>query len=211
MNHLKVSGSGALIGGEYGEVALSGSNVISSDIKCKSCSASGALKAEAVACSERMQVNGACRFTGTVAAERFVLSGSLSCREILCGSASLKGSVAVAERITAKEYAVIQGAIQCQTLSAERVSIVFDGKSEILAIKGCSVSVTKKKHLLPMVQELCVTNSVEADEVSLSYLVCPRVVGKRVVIGKGCEIDLVQYSETAEISPDAKVKKIEKI
>ena len=29
--------------------------------------------------------------------------------------------------------------------------------------------------------------------------------------GKGCEIDLVQYSEAAEISPDAKVRKIEKI
>ena len=51
----------------------------------------------------------------------------------------------------------------------------------------------------------------EGDDVLLSYVTCPRVSGTRVVIGKGCEIDLVQYSETVEISPGAKVRKIEKI
>ena len=209
--NLKLSGSAALPGGEYDEVSVSGSTVISGDIKCKSFSASGALKAEAVACSDDLNLNGASRFSGTIAAERFVLSGSLSCRAIVCGSASLKGSIDVEESITAEEYAVIQGAIQCRMLSAERVSIVLDGKSEIFSIKGSSVSVTKKKHLLPIAQNLCVTDSVEADEVSMSYLTCPHVVGSRVVIGKGCEINLVQYSETVEISPDAKVNKIEKI
>ena len=42
-----------------------------------------------------------------------------------------------------------------------------------------------------------------------------KLSGSRVVpdgeYGKGCEIDLVQYGETVEISPDAKVCKIEKI
>ena len=35
--------------------------------------------------------------------------------------------------------------------------------------------------------------------------------GRYIMIGEGCDIDLVQYSENIEISPKAKVKKCEKI
>lgn len=38
-----------------------------------------------------------------------------------------------------------------------------------------------------------------------------RVSGRIVAIGEGCKIDLVQYSETIEVSPDAQVGKIEQV
>lgn len=190
---MKVSGSSVLPGGEYGKVSLSGATVISGDIVCDSLTANGALKCEAVECR------------GDI-----TLSGSLSCSAIQCGSVSIRGKAEIEKGITSENF-VMQGAIICNgLLYSERVSIVVDGKNEILAIKGGSVSMTKKALAL-FPRNACVTSAVEGNDVSLSYVTCPRVSGARVVIGKGCEIDLVQYSETVEISSEAKVIKIEKI
>ena len=190
---LKLSGSSVVPGGEYGKISLSGATVISGDVVCDSLTASGALKCEAVECR------------GAV-----TLSGSLSCSAIQCDSVSIRGKAEIEKGITSENF-VMQGAIICHgILYSERVSIVVDGKNEISAIKGSSVSMTKKSLAL-FSRNACVTSAVEGDDVSLSYVTCPRVFGARVVIGKGCEIDLVQYSEAAEISPDAKVRKIEKI
>ena len=54
-------------------------------------------------------------------------------------------------------------------------------------------------------------NSVEGDDIALEGVTAPRVSGRVVAIGEGCEIDLVQYSEQVEISPEAKVGRTEKI
>ena len=56
-----------------------------------------------------------------------------------------------------------------------------------------------------------VKNSVEGDDIALEGVTAPRVSGRVVAIGEGCEIDLVQYSEQVEISPEAKVGRTEKI
>ena len=56
-----------------------------------------------------------------------------------------------------------------------------------------------------------VKNSVEGDDIALEGVTVPRVSGRVVAIGEGCEIDLVQYSEQVEISPEAKVGRTEKI
>jgi hypothetical protein len=51
----------------------------------------------------------------------------------------------------------------------------------------------------------------EGGEISLEYVTSPKVSGARVKIGDGCRIDLLEYSESYEISPKAKVSKIFKI
>ena len=56
-----------------------------------------------------------------------------------------------------------------------------------------------------------VKTSIEGDEIALEGVIAPRVSGRVVAIGAGCEIDLVQYSEQVEISPEATVGKTEQI
>ena len=45
----------------------------------------------------------------------------------------------------------------------------------------------------------------------LTNTVCPSVSGRKVKIGRGCRIDLVRYSESIEVDPDAQVGKQEKV
>ena len=56
-----------------------------------------------------------------------------------------------------------------------------------------------------------VNNSIEGDEIALEGVVTPRVSGRVVAIGADCEIELVQYSEQVEISPEAEVGRTERV
>ena len=60
-------------------------------------------------------------------------------------------------------------------------------------------------------QSVAVSSSIEGDEIAIECVECPRVTGRVVAIGKGCNIELVQYSETIEISDEAKVGMTEKV
>jgi len=56
-----------------------------------------------------------------------------------------------------------------------------------------------------------VRGSIEGDDIFLECVNAPCVSGRAVVIGENCTIDLVQYSESIEISPEARVGRTEKI
>ena len=56
-----------------------------------------------------------------------------------------------------------------------------------------------------------VQSSIEGDNIKVKYVTCPRVPSRNIIVGKGCKIDLVQYSDKIEISRSAKIGKIEKI
>jgi len=212
---LKLSGSGVVPAGEYDLVSLSGAVVLSGDIKCRAFSASGSLKGEKIECANDVMISGAVKLTKDISAEKITVSGSFACGSVKCQNVSVKGAVTVDGDLGADESVVLSGAVFCRgPVFADRVSIVFDTQTQIDGIRGVSVSVAPariKKLIPPLIKNACVATAVEGDDVSLAYVTCPRVAGKHVVIGKGCEIDLVQYSETVEISRDAKVGKIEKI
>jgi hypothetical protein len=56
-----------------------------------------------------------------------------------------------------------------------------------------------------------VKESIEGDEIALEAVSAKSVTGRVVAIGEGCHIQLVQYSESIEISPDAHVERQERI
>ena len=56
-----------------------------------------------------------------------------------------------------------------------------------------------------------VSESIEGDEIIIEHTNAKTVTGRNVKIGEKCEIGLVQYSESIEISPKAKIGRCEKI
>jgi hypothetical protein len=62
-----------------------------------------------------------------------------------------------------------------------------------------------------MKRKTVVSSEINGDTISISYVECPVVTAKNVVVGRGCKIGIVRYGEEIKISKGAKVGKIEKI
>ena len=181
---------------------------------------SGAVSAENIKASGNLF----CK-SNVTASEKIVVSGALGvCGKIKCNSLEISGSLDCHTQIEAEE-AKINGSIKCEGLiNAEKLDIVSSGFSKtrmhIWGIGGSEILVlenngaffkalpyTVRRRLNKMIIDTC----IEGDNVHLNYVKCPRVTGNTVTIGEGCEIDLVQYHESVDISPRALVKKTEKI
>jgi hypothetical protein len=59
--------------------------------------------------------------------------------------------------------------------------------------------------------EYLTADLIEGDNVTLDVTKAKVVRGKKVIIGKDCEIDLVEYRDEIKISEGAKIKEQRKI
>ena len=237
---MHIAGSGNIPSGEYRKISVSGSGRLIGKVRCVSFSAAGSSKGEDIECAESFKMSGSSGFSGNVEAKNIKISGSFGCggeliaKENLSASGSIKCEKSIkCEQLTAAgalkvedieaERVKVSGTVNCVGLiNAESIEIKFERGINIGSIGGSKIVIAAKKRIkflkrLPFFSSLkkavCVNvnSSVEGDEVSLEYVTCPRVTGRDVTIGRGCNIDLVQYSENIEISPKAKVGKAEKI
>ncbi len=226
-NNVSVSGSGHLIGKVRCVSFSSSGSSRGDDIECTekfkvsgSSHFSGNIEASDVKVSGSLHCDG-----DIIANESFSTSGSAKCgKNIKCELLTVSGSLKVEGDIES-ESVKIYGIVNCEgLLNAENIEIKFDRGMNIGSIGGSKIVIVSEKAInvfqrLPLFSSLAksatkgvnVNSSIEGDEVALEYVTCPRVTGRVVAIGQGCNIDLVQYSEDIEISPDAKVAKTEKI
>jgi len=238
---MRIAGSGNIPAGEYNTVSVSGSGRLHGKVRCYSFSSSGSSHGDEIECSEKFRVSGSSSFSGDIKAKTISVSGALSCdgglyaeEEISCsGSVKCKNGIKCEElkvsgAMRAKldieaERVRVRGTLNCEgLLNAEDIEIRYDRSMEIGSIGGSKIvifSEGKDSFLkrLPLFSSLArsssvsISGAVEGDEIALEGTEAPRVTGRVVAIGRGCHIDLVQYSEDVEISPDAKVLKCEKI
>ncbi len=183
--------------------------------------------------AKEMSVSGSIRCGGDVAVnECFKCSGSADIGGSLkCGQVSVSGGASVDGDIEAESVSV-KGGIDCKGLiNSENITIELARNMTIGSIGGSVIDITRRStdpsgdievrfwgvsvHIggkeAKRKGTLNVKNYIEGDRINLEWVRAPRVSGRAVVIGEGCEIELVQYSETIEVSPEAKVGRSEKI
>lgn len=224
---IHISGSGRIVGPvRCDNIHVSGSMHAEDSIDCKNdfkISGSGHV-AKAVKTGS-MKVSGA-GYTGelTVGTELKV-SGSLHADgAVKAGIIHVSGSIKAEGDMEAEEIRV-SGIANCKGLmNAEEIDIEFSRGMQIESIGGSSIKIyrsynnSKRRSILPLFSSLVntiagyvVTDTVEGDVIALEGVKASRVSGRVAAIGADCQIDLVQYSETIEIDPSAKVGHIEKI
>ena len=226
---IKISGAGQIPAGEFEHIKISGSGSCDGAVKCISLHASGAVHChDSVYCTESFHTSGAGHVRGSVTAQVIEGSGALSINGNCTARQKLiaKGAFTVHGEIEAED-ADIRGVIDCDgLLNAERLYMDLERRSNIQAIGGSSIEIVarrtervsfswfRRKHItvdstVPTV--LVVRESIEGDTVTIEGVRCNTVVGRNVVVGEGCKIDSVRYSESIEIAEDAIVKHCEKV
>ena len=200
----------------------SGSTHITGEVSAQNAEVSGSLKCSSLAAEKEVKLFGGVSIEGKLSGGDVRVSGGLKVGDI--EAESFRFSASVAGPIGAG------GKLQCDgLLNAETVAITLGlEKHSVNAIGGGSVKVEERPEGgmfgvfgrpgpfafpwgKPQVGCLTVSESIEADQVDIVNTVCPTVSGRKVKIGRGCRIDLVRYSESIEVDPDAQVDKQEKV
>lgn len=217
---MKISGAGAIGAGEYDDVRISGSAKSEGLILCKSFHLSGSFSGGEVECSEDFHVSGAGKFAGNIRAKEIHVSGAIKTEGNMKGKEiKLSGAIKTGGDVEAEEIK-ISGEVNCGGLiNAERLYVNLDSTASSTAenIGGSKITIEKGKsggffcRLLKKSGKFIVSESIEGDKIDIEYTKAKTVTGRNVKIGEKCEIGLVQYSESIEISPKAKIGKCEKI
>ena len=210
---MRIAGRGKIPAGEYRHIKLSGSTQLLGAVRCLSFRATGRSKGEQIECTECFKASGSSAFSNGVKAAQVCAAGSLICGGDLIASErlSVSGSLKVSGNIEAKELKIC-GGLRCEgLLNAEHIELGADKTMTVGSVSGGDILMHRNRFSVIPKRGVSVSRSIEGDELTLSHVSCPRVTGRVVRIGKGCRIDLVQYSESLEASPKAKIGRIEKI
>ena len=207
------------------ELHSSGSTRVGGGIRAGSAHISGELKCVSLAAEKDVRISGGASVEGKLSGGDVGVTGHLKVGD---------GIEAEVFRLSGSGFGPVSvgGCLECQgLLNAETVEITLgQGKQSVTAIGGGSVTVKGVPEQAPFGGfggfpgfgprrfpwgeaphgSLTVAESIEADRVTLEYTDCPLVTGRKVVIGKGCKIHAVRYSESIEIDPSAQVDSQEK-
>lgn len=223
---IKISGSGTMEGNvKCKALHISGSANASGPVECSGeIHVSGASDFDKDIVTQSLHVSGAINCDGNLTATDHVhLSGGVNIDgNLKCGTLDAHGGLNVDGDIEA-ETASVHGSLCCGgLLNAESIEIDTRDACAIGSIGGSKIVIKYRKRKFfknlitinfnnKQVHGVEVEQSIEGDEINIECVTCPRVSGRCVTLGEGCNIDLLQYSETYEIHEKATVGRIEKI
>lgn len=199
LRDLKIEGLGTSYGGEYNRVKLEDMTTIKDSIKCVSFSSEGMCKCEGELIADDIRTEGTFKIKGNVKAKKINVEGI----------ATFIDSCVNADVVNA------EGVIQCNELSADNIKI--DGVCRVEKIFGESIEINPKvgkrtgffnffNSSYASEVKLIECTELNADELSADI-----IRASKVKLGKRCEVKLLEYSETIDIHPEAKIKELIKV
>ncbi len=206
----RCSGAAKIEGDMEAETAgSSGSTRISGRLSCKELSNSGSLHCGNASIEEELRTSGSTKVEGRLNAGIIKSSGSLICEEsIHCRQLSTSGSCKVGGDIEA-EFFHSTGMLSIPgLLNAETVEIYPGSGSKIGSIGGSNIQISISNNAYSGIgaglfrrngftyNTKLEVGLIEGDSVELECTRANIVRGRDVVIGKGCKIDLVEYTGT---------------
>ena len=230
--NIKVLGDGVIPDGIYNNIKIAGSCNIVGSISANLLKISGSCNCNENIKSEEIKVYGAFNNKGEVFCNNlFIVNGAAS---ILKGN--FKGLVKVRGELSVKEDSSFEnievygelktlgnfegnafygyGRVDIEgLLSADKVEIIIHDNSEIKEIGGENISIknnTSKKFFERLFNQTkkgyvrC--NIIEGDNIYLENTICDIIRGENIIIGKGCTIGTIEYSNNLTIDKESMVR-----
>lgn len=219
---MKISGSSAMPGGDYGAVSISGSGKVTGTLRADSLKCSGSAKVLGNVFTDDLDCSGSCSLKGDVQARKLHASGSIKVEKnlsgeeirvsgamkveqsIRCKHMELSGGLTVGKDLEAEMVAFNGCAKIDGLLNAEQIELTSSSKSKIQDIGCSSLKVRKGKgSLLNMMFAskqgfVLETNSIEADQADLEYAQVDVIRCRDLRVGPGCRIRHAEYTGTCQ-------------
>lgn len=235
---LRISGAGSGTGGSYNEVKISGAGSINGDIDCKLLKISGAGEIKGNVKAEDVHVSGASEIIGDLECGNAEISGScevkgdVQSKSIrISGGSEIKGSLK-ADQIEISGAVEIKGDCEAENftatgafeigglLNADNINISMRGFCSVAEIGGEKISIRTGEGVLNIGRILSDVFStrrgmkcsiIEGDDIYLEDTRAKIVRGNNVTIGKGCEIELVEYRNEINIYDKRSVRENKRV
>jgi cytoskeletal protein CcmA (bactofilin family) len=231
-HNLIINGSGSYGGGSFHKVIIRGDGTITSDFDCEIFKAYGSSDVLKDAKARKFSVHGESEVQGNLKADEMKILGNTT----VGGSASIEkvkvwGTLDVGGRFSG-EHADIKGTLSVKG-DAEFESFSSTGVFEITGllnagtvkinprfgssfaeeIGGENIIVKRKTSLFTIFsgEGHLKARLIEGDDIFLENTSADVVRGKRIYIGTGCEVGLVEYQEEFNADPNALVKEHTKV
>jgi len=237
MGNLTINGSTLATGGSYNKVTVRGDATIRGDVHCNKWKVFGNADVNGNISARVLNVFGQATIRGNVELETAKFFGELS----ILGNAHahhshLRGDVKIDGNMTGETirgfgYLNIIGDCEADTFSykgtvdiakainAEQVHLILHfADSRVSEIVGNKIRIRAGKWTMFNILERLkrgpnslVSETIEGDEIYLENTRAKVVRGGRIVIGSGCEIELIEYQSILEESGNSIVKVRRKI
>jgi cytoskeletal protein CcmA (bactofilin family) len=232
LHDIAINGSGSSGGGTFNKVTIRGEGTITENVTCTTFKTFGtseikeSLEADQFSVFGESKVKGSCtapnlKVMGQLTVEGDVTSKNTKVRGSLEIGNDFKGDVAdVKGELTVKGGAELErlsltGRLQVSgMLNAGDIDLQLKyDDSHVDEIGGEKIQIRRKTAPLPFGKSegMFQAKVIEGDDLYLEYTKADVVRGKRVSIGKGCEINLVEFSQTLKKSGNPVVKEAKKI
>lgn len=228
-NDLNISGLGRTGGGLYKNVKVDGIGKVGGDIDCLKFICNGTIGIEGSLHAESININGTVKVEGTTTLDEMVIDGMATFKDhVHCRSVVINGRVNMDKSLKSDTVEVggilkTEGDVQCETfslrghftidglLNADQVSIKLNLPCSAHEIGGEHIVVRKWKNprfweqLQHGFSTRLKAHIIEGDHIDLEYTEADTVRGNDVSIGPGCTIRLVEYKNTIQQDPEAKI------
>ncbi|WEG12942.1 cytoplasmic protein [Pullulanibacillus sp. KACC 23026] len=231
LNDISINGSGSSGGGTFDKVTIRGEGSITSDVVAQTFKSYGTSRVSGTLKADTCSIYGESQVTGSVNAADMKLTGTLTINEeAAVQKAKVRGTVETGKDFKGEDADVrgaitVRGDVEYETfllkgslevdgmLNAGHIDIQLKyNQSKVQEIGGETILI-RRKTSIPFVNnegELS-AEVIEGDLINLEYTRAPIVRGKRVTIGKGCEIGVVEYTESLNKSGNPIIKEEKKI
>ncbi|MDE4543134.1 hypothetical protein [Thermoanaerobacterium sp. R66] len=169
-------------------------------------------------------------------AGNMTVDGDTSIKNLIThGNTTINANIS-SEKIDANGYFTVEGNCNSETfksdsivmklnglLNADDIDIYIYGSNFVKEIGGEKIMIrrgsesifTRLKLIKSMIYDMCkgnlTTDVIEGDEIYLEYTTAKAVRGKNVTIGKGCNVELVEYVDNFTQHNDSVVRESKKI
>ncbi|MFZ1081445.1 MAG: hypothetical protein WAO19_05915 [Candidatus Kryptoniota bacterium] len=233
---LKIIGDSSSSGGHYNSAKVIGDCIVNGNLDCVRFKCVGNSKINGDVETKEAKIIGSTSITGFLKSDNIRVTGNVDVNGdinskdiVIRGGVDTKGGIK-SDEIRIKGYVTIKKNCEAEIfrsegplaigglLNAESIEIRIHSICKITEIGGERIDVRRghgsklerifKSIFLPadFYGGKLVTDCIEGDQVRLEYTKAKVVRGKNVVIGDGCEIDLVEYAEECRINGHSAVK-----
>ncbi|KNF08308.1 hypothetical protein CLPU_8c00730 [Gottschalkia purinilytica] len=201
---------------EAGEFKVYGNCRIDGNLNVDTFKVYGSSSIEKDIKANEMKIYGDTIIKNNLSVNRLSITGSVSCDKSIKGeNIDIYGELITDEDLEGENVKVL-GAIEVNgLLNAEELLIESYGTSKVKDIGATTISIKENLEMDSLFMKLVrlfkrktgnlIAETIEGDNIYLEKTTAKIVRGNNIVIGKGCNIELVEYRDSLNITDDAKV------